>query len=321
MNYDIIGDIHGHAEALRHLLRDLGYRDSAGVLRHPDRQAIFVGDFIDRGPQQLATVDLVRRMIDAGTAQAVMGNHEFNAIAWFLPDPDAPGEYLRRHHSAKYGDKNFRQHEAFLQEAAGTPRHKEVIDWFLTLPVYLDLPEIRVIHACWHESYLDFMAPYLTADRRLTSELMAAASREPMDEGEKDTPEPTIFKAMETLLKGIETPLPSGFDFRDKDGSPRTRVRVRWWEGESSSYRDLAMLPEPERQHFPSDPVPQHVRIGYGGTRPLFVGHYWQTGVPTLLSDRVACVDYSVAKGGKLVAYRWDGEPVLDERKFHWVNK
>jgi len=49
------------------------------------------------------------------------------------------------------------------------------------------------------------------------------------------------------------------------------------------------------------------------------VGHYWGSGTPTLLSDKVACVDYSVGKGGKLVAYRWDGEPLLDQRKFHWI--
>jgi hypothetical protein len=33
----------------------------------------------------------------------------------------------------------------------------------------------------------------------------------------------------------------------------------------------------------------------------------------------VACVDYSVAKGGKLVAYRWDSEPFLENSKLDWV--
>jgi hypothetical protein len=49
MAYDIIGDIYGQADKLEALLRALGYRDTAGAWRHPDRQAIFVGDFIDRG--------------------------------------------------------------------------------------------------------------------------------------------------------------------------------------------------------------------------------------------------------------------------------
>ena len=45
MAYDIIGDIHGQADKLEALLRTLGYRDTAGAWRHPERQAIFVGDF------------------------------------------------------------------------------------------------------------------------------------------------------------------------------------------------------------------------------------------------------------------------------------
>ena len=93
MAYDIIGDIHGHADKLEALLRKLGYRDTAGAWRHPERQAIFVGDFVDRGPAQLRSVDIVRRMVDAGVALAVMGNHELNAIAWHTPDPGHPGQY------------------------------------------------------------------------------------------------------------------------------------------------------------------------------------------------------------------------------------
>ena len=91
MGYDIIGDIHGHNEKLEALLYKLGYRNTAGAWRHPERQAIFVGDFIDRGPSQVQTVNTVRRMVEAGVALAVMGNHELNAIAWHTPDPRKPG--------------------------------------------------------------------------------------------------------------------------------------------------------------------------------------------------------------------------------------
>jgi hypothetical protein len=40
------------------------------------------------------------------------------------------------------------------------------------------------------------------------------------------------------------------------------------------------------------------------------------TGAPASLSPTRACVDYSAARKGPLVAYRWDGEPVLDGRNF-----
>lgn len=319
MNYDIIGDIHGHADALQALLSDLGYREHVGAWRHPERQAIFVGDFIDRGPKQVETVTLVRAMLDAGSAQAVMGNHELNAIAWFLPDPDQAGEYLRPHHSPKYGKKNYEQHRAFLEAVDGTPRHAEIIDWFLTLPLWLDLPGLRVVHACWHPGFLEYLAREHTPDGRLTRELMVEASREPEDETEKDTSPPSVFKAVETLLKGIEIPLPSPHRFIDKDGHERRRMRVRWWDGAAVGYREAAMLPEPERQGLPDTPIPSHVRLGYEGDKPIFIGHYWLNGTPRLLSQNVACLDYSIGKDGKLVAYRWDGEPRLDASKFHWV--
>ena len=48
--YDLIGDIHGCATALKALLTTMGYRERDGVWQHPTRQVIFLGDFIDRGP-------------------------------------------------------------------------------------------------------------------------------------------------------------------------------------------------------------------------------------------------------------------------------
>ena len=319
MNYDIIGDVHGHADALVALLADLGYRNTGGAWRHPDRQALFVGDFIDRGPKQLETIDLVMRMVDAGSAQAVMGNHEFNAIAWFLPDPESPGEHLRKHHSIKYGDKNRKQHEAFLKEIQTSKQHFDAVAWFLTLPLYLDLTDLRVVHACWHPKSIDFLTPLLTPEHRIPVALMAEATREPEKEADKDTPDLTVFKAVEAVLKGVEVPLPAPHTFRDKDGHERDRVRVRWWDNDATDFRRAAMLPPQDREAFPEDPVPAHTLIGHDGGKPVFVGHYWLTGAPTVLSGKVACLDYSVAKGGKLVAYRWDGEPTLDESKLHWV--
>ncbi len=44
--YDLVGDIHGHVDALHRLLRELDYAEVEGVFRHPERQMIFVGDFI-----------------------------------------------------------------------------------------------------------------------------------------------------------------------------------------------------------------------------------------------------------------------------------
>ena len=151
MAFDIIGDIHGHADKLKALLRRMSYQKHNGDWSHPGRTAIFVGDIIDRGPHQLRSVTMVRRMVEAGVALIVMGNHELNAIAWHTPDPKIPVTSFG-HTSVRNGGKNRKQHEKFLAEVEHQPEvHSEIIGWFLTLPLWLDLPEIRVVHACWHQ--------------------------------------------------------------------------------------------------------------------------------------------------------------------------
>ena len=37
---------------------------------------------------------------------------------------------------------------------------------------------------------------------------------------------------------------------------------------------------------------------------------------PVIQADNVICLDYSIAKGGSLVAYRWNGEDKLDRTHF-----
>ncbi|MEU5335468.1 polynucleotide kinase-phosphatase [Streptomyces asoensis] len=71
--FDIIGDIHGCARELESLLAKLGYAD--GV--HPDgRQAVFVGDLVDRGPDSPGVLRRVMGMVKSGNALCVPGNHE-----------------------------------------------------------------------------------------------------------------------------------------------------------------------------------------------------------------------------------------------------
>ena len=306
MAYDIIGDIHGQAEKLHGLLRTLGYREAGGAWRHPSRKAIFVGDYIDRGPRQLDSVMTVRRMVDAGSALAIMGNHEFNAIAWHTADPIQPGEYLRPH-SGSWGQKNRDQHMAFLAEVEHKPAlHAELIDWFLTLPLWLDLPGLRVVHACWHDGYMNELLSHLTADFKVPPDLMVAASREGQ----------MAFRTIEGLTKGLEIALPDGHSFQDKDGHTRRNVRIRWWETEASTYRDLALMSDTARLALPAVPIANDARAVYDNAKPVFFGHYWMKGTPVLQSPMAACVDYSAATDGPLVAYRWAGESVLDYRNF-----
>ncbi len=121
------------------------------------------------------------------------------------------------------------------------------------------------------------------------------------------------FRVVEGLLKGLEIPLPDGAGFIDKDGVPRDSARIRWWDDESTTYRDLALARDAK---LPLDPVPEKYRAPYDNAKPVFFGHYWMTEKPKWQTPVVACVDYSAGNGGPLVAYRWEGEQKLENTQF-----
>jgi hypothetical protein len=258
---------------------------------------VFVGDLIDRGPHQVATVDRVRRMVDAGAALCVMGNHEFNAIAWTTPDPQNPGEFMRPH--AK--PSNLAQHRAFLGEVEGKPLHSELVGWFRTLPLWLDLGSIRVVHACWNEPSMGTIAAQLGAGRILTDEFVVNAAR-------KGT---SAYVAVDAVCKGLEVELPHGHWFTDHGGQRRTSMRVRWWSDRFATWRAAALVPPGDVDQIPDTAMPPDPRVRAYEGPPVFFGHYWFSGKPAVLAPNVACVDYSAAAEGPLVAYRWEGESEL----------
>lgn len=305
MPFDVIGDLHGQYDKLVSLFSALGYLESGGVWRHPGRTAVFVGDLIDRGPGQLETVGTVRSMVEAGSAKCILGNHEFNAIAWVTPDPAKPGHFLRDHH--KPGNRE--QHQAFLDVVEGTPRQKDITDWFKTLPLWSDLGGLRVVHACWHQESMDVLGPLLGPNQTLTDEAVLLGSRQGHP----------VFEALEVVCKGPEVPLPNGFSYEDNGGKVRHEVRVRWWQDDLSTYRKAAIGPPGDMAVIPDVPLPEEwMGHPYSGP-PVLFGHYWFTGTPEVISPRFACLDYSVAHGGPLVAYRWDGETELSSEKLVWV--
>lgn len=300
MQYDVIGDIHGHCSALEMLLEQLGYERRLAAWCHPERMAIFVGDFVDRGPEQLEVLQTVRRMIDAGSALAVQGNHEFNAVGF--ANRDAQG-YLRPR-----GSKNLHQHRAFL-DAVGldSDAHQEWTDWFKTLPLWLDLPEIRVVHACWDDDLMRQLQPFLV-DGNLLPEDLSPFFR-------KGNPQ---YEATEVVLKGREVALPEGVVFHDKEGIARKNTRIKWWDA-TATCLGTAAVDDAFGSSLSEVPLPEGTRLGYDDDKPVLFGHYWMPGTPRLLGSKTACVDFSVAKDGVLCAYSFDGETDLDASKLSWV--
>ncbi|MFK8103967.1 MAG: polynucleotide kinase-phosphatase [Saprospiraceae bacterium] len=84
--FDIIGDIHGCYDETVLLLEKLGYalhhvaddgKNFGLRVTHPEnRQVVFLGDLVDRGPNTPAVLRLVMSMVRAGVALCVPGNHD-----------------------------------------------------------------------------------------------------------------------------------------------------------------------------------------------------------------------------------------------------
>ena len=128
-----------------------------------------------------------------------------------------------------------------------------------------------------------------------------------------------MFRDIEVVLKGPEAELPAGLFFRDKDGHQRTAIRARWYlPPVGNTYRTYALqADEADCDEPPTAAAAETARVYPIDARPVFFGHYWlRADKPSRLAPNVACVDYSVAKGGYLCAYCWDGEAEIDGRKF-----
>ncbi len=221
------------------------------------------------------------------------------AIAYATPDEEAGG-FLRAH-----SEKNRRQHQAFLDALVDDPgTYAETIDWFRTLPLWLDLEDLRVIHACWDKRVLRMLlgAPVLT------DSLLRASC----DESRRE------YEAIETILKGKEILSPDGHLSHDKDGTVRHDIRIRWWDRAALTYALAFLRPKSARTHIPDDEIAGDHLIEYSHEKPpVFLGHSWMEGAPRPLVANNACMNYSVARpSGKLAACRWDGEQELKQDKF-----
>ena len=82
-----IGDVHGRVDLLLPLLREI----IADAMRSSPRHRpllVFLGDYVDRGPQSRSVVDLILKLRDnpAFEVRTLKGNHEEGLLA-FLADP------------------------------------------------------------------------------------------------------------------------------------------------------------------------------------------------------------------------------------------
>ena len=290
--YDIIGDIHGHADELHALLATLGYKDGA----HPEgRQVIFLGDFIDRGPKIREVLETVRGMVDSGDALAILGNHEINAMRFHTMG--SGGSPLREH-----TPNNVQQHRATLDQIPDQEELDDWIGWFAGLPLSLDLGAVRFVHASWADDAIE----QLCCEGRLEGETLERYSRKGSAE----------YDAISLIVNGPEATLPNGFTHETADGRRRSEFRVKWWLDLAGRTCREAIFPEDP--DIPDVALRDFPETGYADDAPLtFFGHYAvKDPSPAPIRSNLACLDYGTGKGGFLCAYRWDGEMAIDPTKF-----
>jgi hypothetical protein len=295
--YDIIGDIHGQADALAALLEELGYGRTPGGHAHPDgRTVIFLGDYIDRGPMIREVLETVRGMVEGGSALAILGNHEINALRFHTIGRS--GRPLRSHSEA-----HREQHRATVEQFAGRDDEwQDWLHWLARLPLFLELPGLRAVHASWDDTAiarLRNLGP-LEGDVLESLSIRGTADNE----------------LLSRIINGPEGQLPEGFFHRTADGVLRKDFRVKWWWDLSLSTCRDAVFPDDDAipDVFPAA-IP---RTGYSHNAPAtFFGHYaLKDRNPAPIQPNLACLDYGAGKGGFLCAYRWDGEATLAAEKF-----
>lgn len=323
--FDIIGDIHGHYDELVMLLLKLGYIPIEGKeyqYIHPEgRKPIFVGDLIDRGPKIRETVLLVRTLVENNLALCIKGNHEYNAINFLKRKSE--GGYYRKHTI-----KNMLQHYETLKAFQNRENEwEDHLKWMSTLPIMLEMDTFRVVHASYHPYMLKLMKEFesLYESVHQQNTVMTEVGRENTDWKINDI---SVSNIIEETLKGVEVPLPEGISFHDKGGNERTAARVNWWFSPINNTYDQYLEPyaagKPELKGVPVDCslIAEHFQGGYPlDEKPIFFGHYWLKidDKPRTQAPNVCCLDYSVAKKGHLVCYRYDGESILSDNKFVYV--
>ncbi|MEP6677510.1 MAG: metallophosphoesterase [Ferruginibacter sp.] len=301
---DLIGDLHGHADKLEELLQKLGYSKQNNYYSHPNRKVLFVGDYIDRGPKIRETLQIVKQMVDNESAIALMGNHEYNALCFHFQETE--GGHLRKHLI-----KNIIQHYETLKQFQNRQKeYEDYLEWFKTLPLFYETDKFRAVHACWDNKNINFLKQALT-NNCLTDDLIFQSVKK----GTK------LNETIDQTLKGKEIQMPEGLFFTDKDGTKRTEIRIKWWEDPSEmNYRNISVEP---LSNLPETAIDLSLLKDNDyyikDDKPVFFGHYWLKGQPSLYKDNICCLDYSVAKGGHLVAYSFDDELNLEGNKLTYV--
>ena len=124
----VIGDIHGCFDELQELLSLMGPTD--------DDEIISVGDIVDRGPNSPQVVEFFMRRKKSAV---IKGNHERKHERFSMG-------LIRPVHFGLNQWNTVRQFAMQYPQKVSVS-YDEAIEYFKTLPLFIDLPEALVVHA------------------------------------------------------------------------------------------------------------------------------------------------------------------------------
>jgi hypothetical protein len=151
--YDVIAGAHD-LEQLGRLLHRLGMRrDGDTWLPAHGRFTVFIGGVLDARGVERPCAGLVRDLVDAGSALMTLGREEFAAIdrmvnrsrPFFVARPDDRD----RGPDSTPGRRSVSPSHRSPGRATAGP---ELVTWLMTVPMWLDLPGLRVVHSAWDDS-------------------------------------------------------------------------------------------------------------------------------------------------------------------------
>lgn len=237
------------------------------------RRLVFLGDLTDRGPDSPTVVELVARLVEAGNAQCIMGNHELNILRnerkhgnhWFFGEAEA---------LSKSGPIT-------PQKLADEKARNRIRDFFRTLPLALEREDLRAVHACWQSDMLaiartstDALTLYKDYRDTITSHLKHNGTVNSI-EGELAYQNQNPVKVS---TSGLEERADCPFE---ASGKIRLLARVPWW----NQYADKVFC---VFGHYGRLPVPPGKPAA-----PLFGDGPLNA---TLGNGYAVCIDYGIAE-------------------------
>lgn len=296
--YDVIGELRASQTRLDALLEHLGYRRvGGGPWTHPGgRTAVFVGGVVGAGGRRGSCAAMVQAMVDAGSALMVLGPHELQVVLDAARRPRTRELALVGIATGSGGEASVDADDA-------------LVAWLRTVPIWLDLPGLRVVHACWSEFDIAELRAGLDGNCLADDEALQACA----------TPGSALHAAIRTVVHGPDVALPPHLDIRDAQGRAVRRARYRWWVDGPITLRHRALLPAgstagpgPRAAELDDTPIVEAMPVWFADESPVIVGQSGFPGSPPLRTPRLLSLDHTSEHPRQTTAYRWSGEGSID---------